>query len=134
MTSVTIPIALARIRGAVERVDLPAIDLRHLDAPDLEGLRRDVGRLVADVDVQKDLQRIIGDLDLPAVDLPDLDTLFGRRRAGVGTGTIAVGGLALLGGLAMGVLVAFFLHPAKGPKRRRQLRKRLGRVKRRLLG
>ncbi len=139
MNAVAIPLDLARIRGAVERLDLPQIDLRNLDRSDLEHLRHDVGRIVADVDLQKDLQRLVGDLDLPAlpqIDLPDLDQLFGRRKAPglLSGGSVFVGVVALLGGLALGGLIAFFLHPSKGDKRRRKLRRRLGRVKRRLLG
>lgn len=138
MNAVAIPIDLARIRGAVDRLDLPAIDLRNLDRSDLGDLRHDIVRMVGDTDLQKDLQRLMGDLDLPAlpaIDLPDLDDLFGRRKPGLlSGGSIVVGGLALLGGIAMGGLIAFFLHPSKGQKRRRQLRRRLGRVKRRLLG
>lgn len=139
MTAVAIPIDLARIRDAVERLDLPAIDLRdlrNLDRGDLEQLRRDVSRLVGDSDVQRELQRLLNDIDLPTIDLPGLDDLFGRRRKPslVTGGSVAVGTVALLGGLALGGVIAFFLHPSKGQKRRRKLRRRLGRVKQRLLG
>lgn len=137
MTAVAIPIDLARIREAVERLDLPDVDLRGLDLSDLDSLRRDMTRRLTDAGLQRDLQRLLRDIDLPDIDLPDLDALFGRKkRPGVFSvtgGSLFVGTLAMLGGLALGGLVAFFLHPSKGLKRRRQLRKRLGRVKRRLL-
>ena len=145
MTAVAIPIDLARIRSALERLELPEMDLRQLDLSDLDSLRRELGRRLPDVDLQRvladlDLDRLeLPRFDLPKVDLndlPDLDTLFGRRKpaSAVGSGGIVLGLAALLGGLALGGLLAFLLHPEKGPKRRRQLRRRLGRVKRRLLG
>jgi hypothetical protein len=136
MTAVAIPIDLARIRDAVERLDLPEVDLRGLDLSDLESLRRDLARRLDDAGLQRDLQRLLKDIDLPAIDLPDLDALFGRKRPGVFSvtgGSLFVGTLAMLGGLALGGLVAFFLHPSKGQRRRKAVRKRLGRVKRRLL-
>lgn len=136
MTAVAIPIDLARIRDAVERLDLPEVDLRGLDLSDLETLRRDLARRFGEAGQQLDLQRLLRDIDLPEFDLPDLDALFGRRRPGVFSvtgGSLFVGTLALLGGIAMGGLVAFFLHPSKGQRRRKAVRKRLGRAKRRLL-
>lgn len=127
MTAVALPeLDLTRLRHAVERLDLP--DLRNLD---LDDARRDLARLRTSV--ESDLARL--DIDLPAVDLPSLDDLFGRtRRSATPSGSLIVGGLALLGGLAIGALLAFFLNPSKGPKRRKQARRRLGRIKRRLLG
>jgi hypothetical protein len=136
MNAVAIPIDLARIRDAVERLDLPEVDLRGLDLSDLEALRRDLARRLDDAGLQRDLQRLLKDIDLPNLDLPDLDALFGRKRPGVFSvtgGSLFVGTLAMLGGLALGGLVAFFLHPSKGQRRRKAVRKRLGRVKRRLL-
>jgi len=134
MTAVALPeLDLTRLRHAVDRLDLP--DLRRLDL-DFEGAKRDLARFRDDV--QDDIANLDIDLphvDLGHVDLPSLDDLFGRnRRATMPAGAIAVGGLALLGGLAMGALLAFFLNPSKGAKRRRQARRRLGRVKRRVLG
>ena len=134
MTAVALPeFDLTRLRHAVDRLDLP--DLRHLEL-DLDGARRDLARFRGEV--QDDLAKLDIDLphvDLARVDLPSLDDLFGRsRRSVTPTGSLVVGGLALLGGLALGALLAFFLNPSKGPKRRRQARRRLGRLKRRVLG
>lgn len=127
MTAVVLPeLDLTRLRNAVERLDLP--DLRNLD---LDDARRDFARLRTAV--EGDIAKL--DIDLPNVDLPSLDDLFGRtRRSATPIGSLLVGGLALLGGLAIGALMAFFLNPSKGAKRRKQARRRLGRVKRRLLG
>lgn len=136
MNAVAIPIDLARIRDAVERLDLPEVDLRGLDLSDLEALRHDLARRFSDAGLQRDLQRLLRDVDLPDFDLPDLDALFGRKRPGVFSvtgGSLFVGTIAMLGGIALGGMVAFFLHPSKGQRRRKALRKRLGRVKRRLL-
>ena len=141
MTAVAIPIDLARIREAVERLDLPDVDMRGLDLSDLDALRHDLTRRLTDAGLQRDLQRLLKEVDLPAfdlpsLDLPDLDALFGRKRPGVFSvtgGSLFVGTLALLGGIALGGLVAFFLHPSKGQRRRKANRTRLGRVKRRLL-
>lgn len=112
---------LDRLRNAVEDLDLEGIDL--------DGARRDLARLRSAVE----------DVELPHFelpDLPDLESILGRSRRGsaMPSGSLIVGGLALLGGVALGGAMAFFLHPAKGPKRRKQLRKRLGRIKRRVLG
>lgn len=127
MTAVVLPeLDLTRLRNAVERLDLP--DIRNLD---LDDARRDLARLRTSV--EGDIARL--DLDLPSMDLPSLDELFGRtRRSATPSGSLLVGGLALLGGLAMGAVLAFFLNPSKGAKRRKQARRRLGRIKRRLLG
>ncbi len=142
MTAVALPIDLARLRDAVERLDLPGLDLRSLDVRtidrgDLEALRRDLTRRVADISIQADIQRLIDDVDR-SVDLPAIGRILGGRRPGgmprISGGTLFVGSVALLGGLALGGMVAFFLHPSKGPRRRRAAFRRLGRVKRRLLG
>ena len=114
MTAVALPeLDLTRLRHAVDRLDLP--DLRHLEL-DLEGARRDLARLRDDV--QDDIAKL--DIELPHFDMGKVD--------------LPMLGLALLGGLAMGALLAFFLNPSKGPKRRKQARRRLGRIKRRLVG
>lgn len=126
MTAVSMPdLDLSRLRSAVDRLDLSAVDLPHLDL-DLDSARRDLARFRSAVE----------DIDLPVIDLPDLDQLLGRsrQRSLVPSGSLLVGGLALLGGLALGGLVAYFLNPAKGTKRRRAVRRRLGRLKRRVLG
>lgn len=127
MTAVVLPeLDLTRLRHAVERLDIP--DLRRLD---LDDARRDLARLRSTV--EGDIARL--DIDLRDVDLPSLDELFGRtRRSATPTGSLVVGGLALLGGLAVGALLAFLLNPSKGARRRKQARRRLGRIKRRLLG
>jgi hypothetical protein len=129
MTAVTIPdLDLERIGAAVDRLDLPSVDLPRIDV-DLESAKRDLARLAATV--QDDLARV----DLPGIDLPDLDQLLGRgRKTGIPSGSLLVGGAALIGGLALGGLLAFFFHPAKGAKRRRGARRRLGRIVRRVLG
>ena len=129
MTAVALPeLDLTRLRNAVERLDIPNLDL--------DGARRDLARFRSAV--EDDLHKLDIDLphvDLSAIDLPDLDQLFGRkRRTAAPSGSLLVGGLALLGGLAIGGVLAFFLHPGKGTKRRRQARRRLGRLKRRVLG
>jgi len=158
MTAVTLPeIDLARLRAAIERLDLPTVDLPWLDLEriDLDGARRDLGPAISrlrsaleDEVGQLDLSRLdlsrldlsrldLPGVDLPNVDLPSLDRLFGRRRKPepwITPGSVSVALLALLGGLALGSVVAFFLNPAKGAQRRRALRRRLGRVKRRVLG
>ncbi|MFN8623268.1 MAG: hypothetical protein U0869_21225 [Chloroflexota bacterium] len=168
MTAVTLPeIDLARLRAAVERLDLPTVDLPWLDLEriDLEGARRDLRPVIArlrsaledevgQLDLSKldrarldlskvDLARIdLPAFDLPAFDLPDvslpsIDALLGRRRRPepwITPGSVSVALLAMLGGLAAGAVVAFYLNPAKGAQRRRALRRRLGRAKRRLLG
>ena len=109
---------------AVARPDLDLTRLRHaVERIDLDGTFRDLGRLRAAVEG-----------DIARLDLPDLDRVFGRRRAVTPSGSLLVGALALAGGLALGGLVAFFLNPSKGAKRRRQARRRLVRVKRRVLG
>ncbi len=94
MNAVAIPIDLARIRDAVERLDLPEVDLRGLDLSDLEALRRDLARRLDDAGLQRDLQRLLKDIDLPNLDLPDLDALFGRKRPGVFS--VTGGSLAVL--------------------------------------
>jgi len=127
---------------AVARPDLDLTRLRHaVERIDLDGTFRDLGRLRAAV--EGDIARLdlpdLSTLDLSRIDprhmdLPDLDRVFGRRRAVTPSGSLLVGALALAGGLALGGLVAFFLNPSKGAKRRRQARRRLVRVKRRVLG
>lgn len=172
MTAVTLPeIDLARLRAAVERLDLPSVDLPwiDLDRIDLEGARRDLGPAIARLrgaleeelgqldlsrlDKRLDLSRLdLSKLELPAIDLPridlpilvdkpgdlpSLDDLLGRRRKPepwLNPGSVGVAALALLGGLALGGLVAFFLNPSKGARRRKAVRRRLGRLKRRVLG
>jgi hypothetical protein len=143
---------LAPLRAALERLDLADVDPRHLD---LAPLRAALERLdLADVDPRHlDLARIraafeeldLTHVDLPHVDLPTVDRvsaelreLFpGRRRRGFlwsPGAPVAVGIAALLGGMLVGGALAWLFHPGKGPERRAAVRRRLGRLKRRVLG
>ena len=149
MTAVALPeLDLTRLRHAVERLDLPNVDLPRLDLDrlDLEGARRDLGRMRSSLgnDIAKfelDVPRVdlphldLPHVDLPHVNLPDLDQLLGRKRRSPGpSGGVLVGVVALLAGLVAGAVLAYFLNPSKGARRRRSARRRLGRIKRRVLG
>ena len=111
------------IQEALRSIELPAIDLTRLSR-----LRDD---LAAFDRPHVDLSR----LELPSVDLSHLDLgRFGRRPSKQSLGFLAVrptplfflGLLAALGGLLAGAVLAWFMHPAQGPKRRRWLKRRLG--------
>jgi hypothetical protein len=146
MTAVALPeLDLARVRAAVERFEVSGRELPHMDldrlraaVEDIDLPHMDLDRLraaVEDIDLSNlDLDR----LDLPHVTLPDLH-LAGllersRRSPWFSASSILVGGAALLGGLALGGLLAFFLHPTKGARRRKKARRRSGRVVRRVRG
>ena len=111
------------IQDALRSLELPAIDLTRLSR-----LRDD---LAAFDRPHVDLSR----LDLPSVDFSHLDLgRLGRRPSRQSVGFLAVrptplfflGLLAALGGLLFGAALAYFMHPAQGPKRRRWLKRRLG--------
>jgi hypothetical protein len=111
------------ILDALRSIELPPIDLTRLSR-----LRDDLAALDRP---HVDLSR----LDLPSVDLSHLDLgRFGRRPSRQNLGFLAVrptplfflGLLAALGGLLFGAALAYFMHPAQGPKRRRWLKRRLG--------
>ena len=111
------------ILDALRSIELPPIDLTRLSR-----LRDDLAAMDRP---HVDLSR----LELPSVDLSHLDLgRFGRRPSKQSLGFLAVrptplfflGLLAALGGVLFGAALAYFMHPAQGPKRRRWLKRRLG--------
>ena len=111
------------IQDALRGIELPAIDLTRLSRlrDDLAGFDRS----------RVDLSR----LELPSLDLGHLDLGRLTRRAdrrNVGflavrpTPLFILGVLAAIGGMLFGSALAYFLHPAEGPRRRRWLKRRLG--------
>jgi hypothetical protein len=125
-------LGLARLRSALDELDLPRVDLPRVDLPRVDLPRVDLPRV--------DLPRV----DLPRVDLPDLERIgrdLGSRlrrdqdmRVDVPSAPIVVGLAALVGGLLIGVGLAWLLHPRYGRRRRARVLAGLRGVRRRVLG
>ena len=130
---------LERLRDAIDHLELPEVDLSRLDLPHVELRHLDLPHValphvaLPHLDLHMDLPHV----ELPHVDVPSLDlAALGaswRRSARVPPGGLVVGIVALMGGLAFGGLVAFLLHPTQGARRRKALRRRAGRLARRVL-
>lgn len=114
---------LSRIPGELGRIDLPhelgkldlhrelaKHDLRHLELPHV------------------DLGRSLSHLDMPGIDLARLTGHKRKRRGPLGLPPVplALGVVALIGGLAFGGVMAWLFDPRVGAKRRRWLKRKLG--------